>query len=117
VTKKGNKMKKIHVLFMLLAFISLPLPASAEDNGPETMDLKERFKVEGKKSAVIFPHRQHQAKLECIKCHVDPKGGGDLNFELVNLKGAKNDFHTKFCWPCHKEMSVPKGRSCKTCHK
>jgi hypothetical protein len=28
-----------------------------------------------------------------------------------------NDFHKKFCWPCHTEMKVPNGRSCNTCHK
>ena len=112
-------MKKTNIVLILVALLSLPMTAAADqDKGPETMDLKERFKVEGKKSAVIFPHRQHQEKLnqECTKCHVDPKGGGKLKFELVNLTGPKNDFHTKFCWPCHQEMSVPKGKSCKTCH-
>jgi hypothetical protein len=111
-------MKKTHVFLILIALFTMPLAATAEqDKGPEAMDLKERFKVEGKKSAVIFPHRQHQEKLECEKCHVDSKGGGKVKFELVNLTGPKNDFHTKFCWPCHQEMSVPKGKSCKTCHK
>lgn len=110
-------MKKTCIGLALFALTTLPLPATANDTGPETMDLKERFKVEGKKKAVIFPHRQHQSKLECAKCHLNPKGGGSLNVEIVNLEGARNDFHTKFCWPCHKEMSVPKGRSCNTCHK
>ena len=110
-------MKKACIQLATIALISLPLLASADDMGPETMDLKERFKVEGKKQAVIFPHRQHQSKLECIKCHESPQGGGKLNVEIVNMKGARNDFHTKLCWPCHKEMKVPKGRSCSTCHK
>jgi hypothetical protein len=112
-------MKKKCTLLLMSVFllISPALSANAGDNGPETMNLKERFKVEGKKQAVIFPHRQHQAKLECAKCHLNPEGGGKLNVEIVNMKGPKNDFHTKLCWPCHKEMKVPKGRSCSTCHK
>ncbi|MBC8318274.1 MAG: cytochrome C [Desulfobulbaceae bacterium] len=113
---KDTPMKKTCIYLALLAFSALPFSASADDMGPETMDLKERFKVEGKKKAVIFPHRQHQASLECVKCHVSPQGGGNLNVEIANLKGTRNDFHTKFCWPCHQEMNVPKGRSCNTCH-
>ena len=110
-------MKKTYIHLFILALMAMPLLATAEDTGPETMDLKERFKVEGKKQAVIFPHRQHQQKLECDKCHINPQGGGSLNVEIKNMAGAQNDFHTKFCWPCHKEMKVPKGRSCSTCHK
>jgi hypothetical protein len=86
------------------------------DQGPETIDLKAAYKVEGKKKAVIFPHRKHQEKLECAKCHKDSKGGADLVVDIVKLTTTKNDFHKKLCWPCHKEMKVPKGKSCKTCH-
>lgn len=103
---------------VLTSAIILPLPAIAGgDQGPASMDLKARFKVVGKKKAVIFPHRQHQEKLDCAKCHTDPAGGGALNVTISKMKGTKNDFHKKLCWPCHKEMKVKKGRSCKTCHK
>ena len=85
-------------------------------NGPETMNLKDRFAVEGKKPAVIFPHRAHQEKLACTKCH-DSGQGGHLSIVPQNKKGMKNDFHKKICWPCHVEMKVPKGKSCKTCHR
>ena len=101
-------------------FLSFALMASASlawvDKGPETIDLKAAYKVEGKKSAVIFPHHQHQEKVECAKCHKNTKGGGPLVVEIVKLTTTKNDFHKKFCWPCHVEMKVPKGKSCKTCH-
>lgn len=89
---------------------------SATGQGPETIDLKATYKVKGKKSAVIFPHHSHQEKVACAKCHKDTKGGGPLVVEFVKLTTSKNDFHKKFCWPCHVEMKVPKGKSCKTCH-
>jgi Cytochrome c7 and related cytochrome c len=73
--------------------------------------------VEGKKKAVVFAHHKHQEKLECVKCHKDAKGGGPLVVDIVKLTTRKNDFHKKLCWPCHVEMKVPKGKSCKTCHR
>ena len=100
-----------------IIFVSTLNAVAEQDKGPETMDLKERFKVEGQREAVIFKHRMHQAKLECIKCHVNKEGGGDIRFELKKTTGISNDFHKKFCWPCHEEMKVPKGKACNTCHK
>ena len=101
-------------------FLSLALVITASTvlagQGPETIDLKATYKVEGKKSAVIFSHHAHQENLECSKCHKSSAGGGPLVVEIVKLTTTKNDFHKKFCWPCHVEMKVPKGKSCKTCH-
>lgn len=109
-------MKKVSIAVCFsLAFACIPSLVLA-GQGPETIDLKAAFKVEGKKNAVIFPHHKHQEKLECAKCHKDAKGGGSLAVEIVELTGTSNDFHKKFCWPCHEEMKVPKGKSCKTCH-
>jgi len=109
--------KIIKPIIAVVAIVAIPLSLYAAGGGPEVIDLKEQFKVEGKKSRVLFPHHQHQAKVSCDKCHKDPAGGGALVVEIINKKGSGNDFHKKFCWPCHKEMSVPKGTSCKTCHK
>ena len=109
---------KVRCLISVLAMAMAvgPFTAMALANGPETIDLKEKFKVEGKKKAVIFPHRKHQASLPCSACHQDPKGGGMLIVKLENMTGSGNDFHKKLCWPCHIEMKVPKGKSCSTCH-
>ena len=98
---------------LLVAFTSL---ANAQ-KGPETIDLKARYKIEGKKKAVLFAHHMHQEKLECVQCHKDEKGGGPLTVEIVNLTTSSNDFHKKFCWPCHDDMKVEKGKSCDTCHR
>ena len=110
------------ILFCLSFLLVIPSFSMAEhgaDHGPETMDLKERFAVEGIKPAVIFSHHKHQEKLnqQCIKCHVSEGGGGKLAVEFENKKGISNDFHKKFCWPCHVEMNVPNGKSCTLCHK
>ncbi len=102
-------------VFVIFSFVIASSLAVA-DKGPETVDLKAAYKVEGKKKAVIFPHHKHQEKLECSKCHQATNGGGPLVVDIVKLTTSKNDFHKKFCWPCHVEMKVPKGKSCKTCH-
>ena len=90
---------------------------SATGHGPESIDLKERYAVQGKKAAVIFPHHQHQAVAPCAGCHKNQEGGGELVVSFDNMSGTRNDFHTKFCWPCHKAEKVAKGTSCSTCHK
>ena len=112
-------MKRSSVLLYGLLLAGLPsIIWAAKDYGPETMNLKERFGVSGNQKAVIFPHRMHQAKLnqECNRCHASAEGGGKLKFELTNKEGMSNDFHKKFCWPCHEEMHVPKGKLCSPCH-
>ncbi len=111
------------ILFIITAFMAISFallipqigPASS-GNGPETIDLKAKHSIKGRKKAVVFPHRKHQKKLKCTACHKDNQGGV-LKVEVKKLKGMSNDFHKKFCWPCHVEKKVPKGKTCKTCHK
>ncbi len=110
-------MKQVVTALLLFAGMCLlAFPGTVLGQGPAEIDLKERFQVEGKKKAVIFPHRKHQGALSCASCHQDPQGGGALVVEFVKLTGTGNDFHKKFCWPCHVEMKVPRGKSCSTCH-
>ncbi len=90
--------------------------AAQAASGPETIDLKDLFKVEGKKNAVLLPHHKHQAKVGCQSCHHTTSGGGSVKFTIEKKSGISNDFHKKWCWPCHIEMQVPKGKSCSTCH-
>ena len=111
-------MKRWGLLLSGILLVGLPASIWAiSDYGPETMNLKERFKVTGSRDAVIFPHHKHQAKLECSRCHLSAEGGGKLKFALVNKEGMSNSFHKEFCWPCHDEMHVPKGKLCSPCHK
>ena len=102
-------------VLVALAMLIIPMLAAA-DNGPAEIDLKAKYSIEGKKAAVVFPHAKHQEKLgDCAKCH-EKADGGPLNVAIEKLTTSKNDFHVKFCFPCHVEMKVPKGKSCSTCH-
>ncbi len=107
---------KRFLAIILTSFVFGLLPAIAMSAGPETINLKEKFQVTGSKKAVIFPHHKHQEKLACTKCHTSERGG-TLKIEIKKKEGFGNDFHKKFCWPCHVEMKVPKGKSCSTCHR
>lgn len=109
-------MKKNCVVACLVVVFGSAISLAVAGQGPETMNLKELFQVEGKKDAVIFPHHRHQEKLACAKCHKDVNGGGPLVVDIVKRDGISNDFHKKFCWPCHVELKVPKGKTCTTCH-
>lgn len=121
------EMKKISIA--ILAIFAVALVAIAA--GPESINLAESWGLTPKKPAVVFPHAFHQTKNECTECHVAADGGalknlkdgGELDGKALVASGAlkpgktKNDIHDAFCWECHKEKKVPKGKSCNTCHK
>ncbi len=109
-------MKKITALLCLSVLTFFCALTASAGSGPETLNLKDVFGVEGKKQAVMLPHHVHQAKVPCANCHLNPNGGGSVKFDLVNKSGMGNDFHKEWCWPCHEAMQVPKGKSCSTCH-
>lgn len=108
-------MKKIIVLTGCCLLV-LSCSSAFAGVGLQMLNLKNIFHVQGRKAAVILPHYVHQAKVACASCHVNPQGGGNVKFDLVKRSGMSNDFHKKWCWPCHVEMKVPKGKSCSTCH-
>ncbi len=108
-------MKNKAIALLATCFFVLAASVCLASAGPETINLKEKFDVKGNKQAVIFPHHRHQEKLECTKCHSTDKGGA-LKVHISKTTGFGNDFHKKFCWPCHVERKVPKGKSCGTCH-
>jgi hypothetical protein len=110
------KMKKAVFFTCLFTMVLFSSTTSFAGKGPDVMNLKEVFEVKGKKRSVIFPHHKHQAKVACASCHSNPDGGGSLKVKFVKRKGVGNDFHKKFCWPCHVEMKVSKGKRCSTCH-
>jgi hypothetical protein len=119
-------MKKIAIAMLVIFSVALVAFAA----GPESINLAEKWGIAPKKPAVVFPHALHQTKNQCVECHATPEGGALKNIAgatidpaaLVasgNLKpgGMKNDIHDEFCWKCHVEKKVPKGKSCNTCHK
>jgi hypothetical protein len=120
-------MKKIAVAMMVVFVAMIAFAAS----GPAEINLAEKWGLDVKKPAVVFPHDKHQAKNECIECHVAADGGALKNLKKggeLDAKGliaagkvkkgkTKNPIHDEFCWECHKEKKVKKGKSCNTCHK
>lgn len=109
-------MKKILILVGCCLFFCGFYSTSFAGAGPEVINVKETFDITGKKKAAMLPHHKHQAKVACASCHISSSGGGSVKFDIVKKSGVANDFHKKWCWPCHEEMKVPKGKSCSTCH-
>jgi len=105
----------IPALFCICFSITL-VTVFALNNGPAEINMKTTFKVEGSKEAVIFPHHEHQNNLDCSNCHLDIEKNSDLKIKLTKFNGYSNDFHKKFCWPCHEKLEVPQGKKCSTCH-
>lgn len=84
---------------------------------PEIINLKEKYQVSGRKTAVIFDHKKHQEKLECQKCHLAGENNVSLLVKVDLVDTIANDFHRKICWPCHDSMKVAGGKTCSVCHK
>jgi nitrate/TMAO reductase-like tetraheme cytochrome c subunit len=83
--------------------------------GAEQINLGERYAPNGKKKHVIFEHKAHAEKLECVSCHTEA-GESTLKVEVpAEVSGTNNVFHKELCITCHKEKKVKK--SCGTCHK
>ncbi|MBU0729544.1 MAG: cytochrome c family protein [Proteobacteria bacterium] len=109
-------MRVYQILLILLLVFAVPMVQAEINPGPETINLKEKYSIQGKKKPVIFDHKAHQQKLECIKCHTDEKGS-KLLFEINKIDTISNDFHRAVCWQCHKTMKVAIGKDCNACHK
>lgn len=104
---------------MLLCTLCPDIALAAQDTGPETMNLVERFEIaQTTQPPVILDHRLHQKAMDqkCESCHQDPDGGSPIKFELEQMTGVRNDFHANFCWPCHDQMGTDVGKRCTTCH-
>lgn len=83
-------------------------------------------KAQAKKPPVIFPHKDHADKIDCLKCHHKARSkedvitcfkchGTDPDAPDPGAASAReNPFHIR-CRGCHKEEG--KGPSkCKACH-
>ena len=62
------------------------------------------LKTEKAKKPAVFPHYQHQDRLECAFCHES----ADYPTEWTKDTGHG------FCKDCHKQNKAPK--KCSTCH-
>lgn len=80
--------------------------------GSEVINLAERHVPAPTKDPVKFAHKDHASRIKCSECHKEP---GVLKFEVKDVKGPQNVFHTELCVKCHKEQHA--STSCTTCHK
>jgi len=89
-------MKKLILIMMLLAFVSVAV-ATASDS----------VVYENSKGNVTFNHKAHQEKLggDCSKCHQGEPAKIEVN----------KDYGHNVCKACHKEMNGP--TKCNDCHK
>ena len=92
-------MKRLVIMMMLLAFVSVNI-AFAASNGAEVMTF------ENTKGTITFQHKAHQERLggDCTKCHEGTPG----------KFGITKDFGHKTCKTCHKTMNGP--TKCSGCH-
>jgi hypothetical protein len=108
-------MKKTMILAVVFALVAAAAIAS---QGPEEMILG----LNGKKP-VIFPHAEHQGRMECVTCHHDNDTGErkcgvchNDSLEIEGLNSYKKIGHN-LCKGCHKKQENRKQMTrCKTCH-
>ncbi|MFC1524539.1 cytochrome c3 family protein [Thermodesulfobacteriota bacterium] len=111
-------MKYFTITTLIGISLCFSFPGHAEvDTGPEVINMKEHYAIQGRKKPVLFQHRKHQQSLDCTSCHVEGDGSGKLKIDITQLTTISNDFHRKVCWPCHKKMSVSIGKTCNACHQ
>jgi hypothetical protein len=103
-------MKKMFVLFAIVAFVAASAFVAVADNGPAAI------KFDSKMGAITFDHTKHQGLVpDCATCHhtgdyAKCKSCHDAKPEAPKSKDA---FH-KQCKDCHKAQSGP--TKCKECH-
>ncbi|RUM43258.1 MAG: class III cytochrome c [Desulfocapsa sp.] len=132
-------MKKALVCATALAFfcsMGLVGMSMAGDQGPAEITIN----PDGKKPAV-FPHAQHQERIQCAECHHGKADGkqvpyvegqkiekcetchtGDMLKGKVKGKSAMQRAGHGNCLSCHKaeakkDASLKKIKNCSTCHK
>ncbi|MDR2884769.1 MAG: cytochrome c family protein [Deferribacteraceae bacterium] len=111
-------MKKLIVMFFMFSFLFALVAVAQENKGPETINLKESWKVEGKKEAVVFNHALHQDPKNnntCTSCHATEEGGKFVPAGEIKGANDKNPAHAN-CWPCHLERKTSVGKTCTKCH-
>jgi len=135
---EGRKsMKKALICGLALAFLcstGLVSLVMASDHGPEVITLLSTTDHARKPKPVIFPHAEHQGRLDCKICHHTKGPDGKqvaytdgMKIEKCetchnptssmpkSLNSLKKVGH-KRCKGCHKKSGNKKLTKCKTCH-
>ncbi|PID72468.1 MAG: class III cytochrome c [Desulfobulbus propionicus] len=115
-------MRKLLVCSIALSFVCLVGMgvSTAADKGPENMTLKSTIDPAKKAKPAIFPHGEHQGRLECGECHhaKDADGKQVAYVEGQEIKKCESCHNSKESMP--KKLATFKGAAheqCKGCHK
>ena len=95
---------------ILLASGALATTAAETNTGPETMVLRSTIDPDKKPRAATFPHREHQARLDCAECHHGQGADGKQTPYVPGQQIAK-------CESCHNTKAegvqyLPEGGPC-----
>ena len=106
-------MRKMIIVSLVMVFAAVTMAIAAQQ--PDKVHLKQSWNVEGRQPAVIFDHSLHAGKETCTACHATADGAKVTFDAQIKGNNDRNPAHA-YCWPCHAEKSVPRGRVCATCH-
>ncbi len=123
------------VLFLACILFASCALAAETNTGPETMVLRSTIDPDKKPRTATFPHREHQARLDCAECHHGQDAGGKLapyapgqkiaqceSCHNTKAEGMNQDYNTfqkaahANCRGCH-QQSDAKLAKCSVCHK
>ncbi len=108
------------IILLLIGVLSGGLVLAAVDKGPAEITLESTLDPAKKPKPAIFPHSEHQNRLQCGECH----HGKDAEGKRVAYSDGQK---IEKCEACHNSKEVmPKKLAtfmkaaherCKTCHK
>jgi hypothetical protein len=109
-------MLKPHVLFLLAAWLALPLTpllAAEQDRGAETIIIQ----TGEDKPNILFEHHAHQERIEdCDACHQHyaREKGAILSAKKAGEFEPKSVMHE--CRLCHHQRGAGPVKECEDCH-
>ncbi|MDO5674862.1 MAG: cytochrome c3 family protein [bacterium] len=126
----------LRLAFFLACILFASCALAAETNtGPEAMVLRSTIDPDRKPRTATFPHREHQARLDCAECHHGQAADGKQLPYVAGQKIAKceschntkvegmNEEYNTFqkaahatCRACHQKTDA-KLTKCSVCHK
>lgn len=125
---------RLAVFFACTLFASCAIAAES-NTGPESMVLRSTIDPDKKPRTATFPHREHQARLDCAECHHSKDADGKLipyepgqkiakceSCHNTKVEGMAEEYNTfqkaahANCRGCHQQTDA-KLTKCTVCHK
>ncbi len=122
-------------LLLVCALFASSAIAAQTNTGPESMVLRSTIDPDKKPRTATFPHREHQARLDCAECHHSKGADGKLipyvpgqkiakceSCHNTKVEGMAEEYNTfqkaahANCRACHQQTEA-KLAKCSVCHK